>query len=82
MNSKVIITMSTLTVASAVAQKIFSSVEKNDEAQYLDLATKAGLGGYCFKYFRFFCKSISHSRLKVVNYGYNSSRNNIISFDI
>ena len=81
MNSKVIITMSTLTVASAVAQKVFSSVGKNDEAQYLDLATKLDWG-YCFKYFRFFCKSISHSRLKVVNYGYNSSRNNIISFDI
>lgn len=31
------------TIASVVTQKIFSSVGKMDEAQYLDLATKSGL---------------------------------------
>jgi hypothetical protein len=38
-----IIGMASLTVGSAVAQKIFSSVGKMDEAQFLDLATKSGL---------------------------------------
>lgn len=38
-----IIGMAVTTVASAVAQKLFSSVGKMDEAQYLDLATKSGL---------------------------------------
>jgi hypothetical protein len=38
-----IIGMATITVASAVTQKIFSAVGKMDEAQYLDLATKSGL---------------------------------------
>jgi hypothetical protein len=38
-----IIGMAVATVASAVTQKIFSSVGKMDEAQYLDLATKSGL---------------------------------------
>ena len=38
-----IIGMAVATIASAVTQKIFSSVGKMDEAQYLDLATKSGL---------------------------------------
>lgn len=38
-----IVGMSVLTVGSAVAQKIFSSVGKMDEAQYLDMATKSAL---------------------------------------
>ena len=37
----IIIGMATLTVASAVTQKIFSSLGKMDEAQYLDFATKS-----------------------------------------
>lgn len=59
MNSKVIITMSTLTVASAVVQKVFSSVGKNDEAQYLDLATKAGLGATALSIFASFVKALA-----------------------
>lgn len=43
MNNGVIIAMAIATVASAVTQKIFTSVGKVDEAQYLDLATKSGL---------------------------------------
>ncbi len=43
MGNTIIIGMAVATVASAVTQKIFSSVGKMDEAQYLDLATKSGL---------------------------------------
>lgn len=40
----VIITMTSVTISSAVVQKVFSSIGKNDEAQYLDVVTKCGLG--------------------------------------
>jgi len=43
MGTAIIIGMATLTVGSAVTQKIFSSVGKIDEAAMLDLATKSGL---------------------------------------
>lgn len=43
MNNTVIVGMAVVTVASAITQKIFTSVGKTDEAQYLDLATKSGL---------------------------------------
>lgn len=43
MSNAIIIGMAVLTVGSAVTQKIFSSMGKIDEAQYLDLATKSGL---------------------------------------
>mgnify|MGYP001417867422 CR=1 FL=1 len=59
MNTGVIITMTTITVGSAVAQKVFSSVGKSDEAQYLDLATKAGLGGMALSIFAGFIKSLA-----------------------
>lgn len=59
MNTGVIITMSSLTVASAVAQKVFSSVGKVDEAQYLDLATKAGLGATSLSIFASLIKAIA-----------------------
>lgn len=59
MNTTVIITMTSLTVASAVAQKIFSSVGKADEAQYLDLATKAGLATTAITIFVGFIKTLS-----------------------
>ncbi|HHX70872.1 MAG TPA: hypothetical protein GX708_22825 [Gallicola sp.] len=38
-----IIGMAVATIGSGVTQKIFSSLGKMDEAQYLDLATKCGL---------------------------------------
>jgi hypothetical protein len=43
MGTGIIIGMAVATVASAVCQGIFSSVGKQTEAQYLDLATKSGL---------------------------------------
>jgi hypothetical protein len=43
MGTKIIIGMAVATVASAIMQGIFSSVGKQTEAQYLDLATKSGL---------------------------------------
>lgn len=58
MNTGVIVTMSSITVASAVAQKVFSSVGKVDEAQYLDLATKAGLGATALGIFTSLIKAI------------------------
>jgi len=62
MNNGVIITMSSITVASAVAQKIFSAVGKIDEAQYLDLATKAGLGATALSIFASFIKAVANLR--------------------
>ena len=58
MNTTTIVTMTSITVISAVAQKIFSSVGKSDEAQYLDLATKAGLATTALTIFASFIKSI------------------------
>ena len=43
MGTGIIIGMASATVASAVMQKIFTSVGKSDEAQMLDFATKCGL---------------------------------------
>lgn len=60
MNTSVIITMTTITVGSAVAQKVFSSVGKVDEAQYLDLATKAGLGATALSIFASLIKAIAN----------------------
>ncbi len=59
MNTKIIIGMTSATVCSAVAQKIFTSVGKMDEAQYLDLATKAGLGSTALSIFASFLKAIA-----------------------
>jgi hypothetical protein len=52
--------MTTITVGSAVAQKVFSSVGKVDEAQYLDLATKAGLGATALSIFASLIKAIAN----------------------
>lgn len=60
MNTGIIITMTSVTVASAVAQKVFSSVGKVDEAQYLDLATKAGLGATALGIFAGLIKAIAN----------------------
>lgn len=43
MGTGIIIAMACLTVGSAVAQGILSSLGKQTESQYLDLATKSGL---------------------------------------
>lgn len=59
MNTKVIITMTVITVCSGVAQKVFASVGKADEAQYLDLATKAGLGSTALSIFAGLIKTIA-----------------------
>lgn len=59
MNTGVIVGMATATVASAVTQKIFTSVGKMDEAQYLDLATKAGLATTALTIFATFIKSVA-----------------------
>jgi len=59
MNIGIIITMASVTVASGVAQKIFNSVGKVDEAQYLDLATKAGLGATALGIFASFIKALA-----------------------
>lgn len=59
MNIGVIIGMASATVASAVTQKVFSSVGKVDEAQYLDLATKAGLGTTALTIFATFIKTLA-----------------------
>lgn len=58
MNTTIIVGMTSVTVISAVAQKIFSAVGKNDEAQYLDLATKAGLATTSLTIFAGFIKAI------------------------
>lgn len=59
MNIGIIIGMASVTVGSAVAQKIFTSVGKSDEAQYLDLATKAGLAITALTIFASFLRSMS-----------------------
>jgi len=59
MNTTIIIAMTVTTVASAVAQKVFSSVGKGDEAAYLDLATKCGLGATALSIFATFIKAIA-----------------------
>lgn len=59
MSITIIIGMASVTVGSAVAQKIFSSVGKSDEAQYLDLATKAGLATTALTIFATFIKSVA-----------------------
>lgn len=59
MNTGIIITMTSVTVASAVAQKVFASVGKSDEAQYLDLATKAGMGATALSIFAGLIKAIA-----------------------
>lgn len=58
MTIKVIITMTSVAVGSGVAQKIFTSIGKVDEAQYLDLATKCGLGATALGLFAGFIKSL------------------------
>lgn len=43
MGTGVIIGMAVATIASAICQGIFTSVGRQTEAQYMDLATKSGL---------------------------------------
>jgi hypothetical protein len=43
MSVGIIIGMAAITVGSGVAQRIFNSLGKQDEASYLDLATKSGI---------------------------------------
>lgn len=59
MNNTVIIGMASATIVSAVTQKIFMSVGKVDEAQYLDLATKAGLATTALTIFSSFIKQVA-----------------------
>lgn len=59
MNLGIIIGMAVATVASAIMQKIFTSVGKTDEAQYLDLATKSGLAVTALTVFASVIKAIS-----------------------
>ena len=60
MNTTIIIGMATVTVASAVTQKVFMSVGKMTEAEYLDLATKAGLGTTSLTIFATFIKAVAN----------------------
>ncbi|HYE12241.1 MAG TPA: hypothetical protein VEF53_18885 [Patescibacteria group bacterium] len=55
----VVIGMATATVASAITQGIFTSVGKQIEAQYLDLATKSGLAVTCLTIFAQVIKALS-----------------------
>lgn len=59
MNIGIIVGMAVATVASAITQKIFASVGKTDEAQYLDLATKSGLAVTALTVFASVIKAIS-----------------------
>lgn len=59
MSNGIIIGMAITTVASGVIQKIFSSLGKMDEAQYLDLATKSGLVVTALSVFAKVVKSIA-----------------------
>lgn len=59
MNIGVIIGMATVTVGSAVAQKILAGTGKADEAMYMDLATKSGLAVTALTIFATFVKAVA-----------------------
>jgi hypothetical protein len=59
MSIAIIIGMAVATVGSGIAQKIFNSLGKQDEASYLDLATKSGIAATSIGIFAKFIASLS-----------------------
>jgi hypothetical protein len=59
MGTGIIIGMAGLTVASAITQKILSSVGKMDESSMVDLATKSGLACTALAIFVKFIKVVA-----------------------
>jgi hypothetical protein len=59
MSIGVIVGMATLTVAGAVTQKILEGAGKNGAAQFVEMATIAGLGTTALTIFATFIKAVS-----------------------
>lgn len=60
MNTGVIIGMSVITVSGAVAERTLISVGKVDEAQFLSLAVRSGIGATAIAIFATLIKAISN----------------------
>ena len=58
MSIGVIITMASITIGSAITQAILNGSGKMDEAKFMDIATKAGLGATAVAIFGSFIKSV------------------------
>lgn len=58
MNIGMIIGMTTLTVGSAVAQKVLTASGKSDAAQYMEIATISGLAITALTVFTSFIKTL------------------------
>lgn len=59
MNSGLLITMAVGTVVTGVTEKILMSVGKTDEAQWVAMATKAGMAVTALTAFSSFVKQLS-----------------------